>query len=178
VRIATPRTLRATIRTTIRNAAIQVSCAAVLTLPFSIPSHAAEKSTAPQLIALAKSASPTLRDAITTTFDAKDLKEGTAWIGRGPDFFFAVESSAKPVLFIDDAPGPQMQQLASSNLWYAVGRIEQLGKLHSFHYVVDGQKFGGRSISPPSRPIPTSNLAFRPASSPTKSFTPAKSTTA
>ena len=81
MRIVTPRTLR----TTTRNAAIQVSCAAVLALPFSIPTHAADKSTAPQLIALAKSASPTLRDAITTTFDAKDLKAGTAWIGRGPE---------------------------------------------------------------------------------------------
>ena len=39
----------------------------------AIPTRAAEKSTAPQLIALAKSNSPTLRDAITTTFDPKDL---------------------------------------------------------------------------------------------------------
>ena len=109
-----------------------------------------------------QSGSPTLRDAITTTFDAKDLKAGTAWIGRGPDFFFAIESSAKPVLFIDDAPGPQMQQLASSNLWCAVGRIEQLGKLHSFHYVVDGRNSAAASTSPPSRPILTSNPAFRP----------------
>ena len=152
VRITTPKRPCATIRTTIRNAAIQVCCAALLTLLFSSPTHAAEKSTAPQLIALAKSGSPTLRDAITTTFDAKDLKAGTAWIGRGPDFFFAIESSAKPALFIDDAPGPRMQQLASSNLWYAVGRIDQLGKLHSFHYVVDGQKFGGRLDLPAFTP--------------------------
>jgi enterochelin esterase-like enzyme len=152
VRIATPGTLRAIIRTTIRNTAIQVSCAAVLALLFSIPTHAADKSTAPQLIALAKSASSTLRDAITTTFDAKDLKTGTAWIGRGPDFFFAIESSAKPALFLDDAPGPQMHQLASSNLWYAVGRIEQLGKLHSFYYLVNGQKFGGRLDLPAFTP--------------------------
>src|SRR5580704_11358019 len=99
VRITTPKRPCVTIRTTIRNAAIQVCCAALLTLLFSSPTHAAEKSTAPQLIALAKSGSPTLRDAITTTFDAKDLKAGTAWIGRGPDFFFPIESSAKPALF-------------------------------------------------------------------------------
>ena len=43
---------------------------------------AAEKSTAPQLIELAKSASPALRDAIISSFEAKDLKEGTAWAGR------------------------------------------------------------------------------------------------
>jgi|ERR1700687_1388779 len=44
---------------------------------------AAEKSTAPQLIALANSNSPALLDAITATFDAKDLKDATAWIARG-----------------------------------------------------------------------------------------------
>jgi hypothetical protein len=38
---------------------------------------AAEKLTAPQLIELAKSNSPALRDAITATFDPKELKEGT-----------------------------------------------------------------------------------------------------
>ncbi len=43
-----------------------------------------EKSTAPQLIELAKSNSPQLRDAIVATFDAKDLKEGKAFIGQGP----------------------------------------------------------------------------------------------
>ena len=152
VRIATPRTLRATLRATIRNAAIQLSCATVLALPFSIPSHAAEKSTAPQLIALANSNSPTLQAAILATFEAKDITNGIAWAGHGPDFFFAVQASAKPALFLDDAPGPQMHQLASSNLWYAVGRIEQLGKLHSFYYLVNGQKFGGRLDLPAFTP--------------------------
>jgi len=32
---------------------------------------------------------PALRDAITATFDEKDLKEGTAWAGHASDFFFA-----------------------------------------------------------------------------------------
>jgi enterochelin esterase-like enzyme len=152
VHIATPRRVRATLRTTTRNAAIQVCCAAVLALPFSIPTSAAEKSTAPQLIALANSSSPALHDAILATFEPKDLADGTAWVGHGPDFFFAIQASAKPALFLDDAPGPQMHQLASSNLWYAVGRIEQLGKLHSFYYLVNGQKFGGRLDLPAFTP--------------------------
>ena len=49
---------------------------------------------------------PKLRDAIIATFDAKDLKEGTAWAGQGPDFFFATQAAAKPELFIDGATGP------------------------------------------------------------------------
>jgi enterochelin esterase-like enzyme len=109
----------------------------------STPAAPPEKSTAPQLIELAKSNSPQLRDAIVATFDAKDLKEGKAFLGQGPDFFFATESSSTPALFIDDAAGPDMHQLAGSNLWYTPARIERLGTSHTFHYLVAHEKFGG-----------------------------------
>ncbi len=102
-----------------------------------------EKSTAPQLIELAKSNSPQLHDAIVATFDAKDLKEGKAFIGQGPEFFFATESPAKPDLFIDDAAGPEMHQIAGSNLWYTPARIERLGTSHTYHYLVAHEIFGG-----------------------------------
>jgi enterochelin esterase-like enzyme len=103
----------------------------------------ADKSTAPQLIAMAKSKSPQLQSAITSTFDPKGLKEGKAFLGQGADFFFATESPAKPDLFIDDAAGPEMYQIAGTNLWYAPARIERLGTAHSFHYIVAHEKFGG-----------------------------------
>src|ERR1700749_810158 len=92
---------------------------------FSTHAAPSPKSTAPQLIELAKSNSPQLREAIVATFDAKDLKEGKAFLGQGPDFFFATESSSKPVLFIDDAAGPDMLQIPNTNLWYAAARIER-----------------------------------------------------
>ena len=104
---------------------------------------AAEKSTAPQLIELAKSNAPGLRDAITATFDAEELKEGTAWAGLGLDFFFAVEAPSQPSLVIDGAPGPSLRQLTGSDLWFAPARIEQLGRLHAFYYLIDGKKIGG-----------------------------------
>jgi len=94
-----------------------------------------------------------LRDAIPSTFDAKDLKEGTAWAGHGPDFFFAVQSQPKPQLVIDGSPGPQMQQFSGSDLWYTPARIEQLGKLHSFYYIVNGAKFGGKLDLPAFGPL-------------------------
>jgi enterochelin esterase-like enzyme len=160
VRVATPRTLRATISKT----AIQVCLAALLTIPFS--THAAEKSTAPQLIALASSDSPALQDAILATFAPPDISKGIAWIGHGADFFFAVQATSKPALFIDDAPGPPMRQLGKSDLWYTSARIEQLGKLHSFHYIVDAVKFGGRLDLPAFTPdsyqqpgVPTGKLS-------------------
>src|SRR5262249_44537252 len=115
----------------------------------------ADKLTATQLVEMAKSSSPSLRDAITSAFDAKDLKEGTAWAGRGPDFFFALQTTSQgpPQLLIDGNPGTPMQRLAGSDLWYAAARIEQLGKLHSFYYLVNGAKFGGKLDLPAFSPL-------------------------
>src|SRR5579863_6953393 len=99
---------------------IMRSLAAVAALTgFGLPARAvaAEKFNATQLVAMAKASDPKLRDAITATFEGKELKEGTAWTGRGADFFFAVETAAKPELVIDDASGPSMQQITGSALW-------------------------------------------------------------
>jgi enterochelin esterase-like enzyme len=132
------------------------SVAAVVVLTgFGLPAWAAtaEKSNATQLVAMAKAADPKLRDAITTTFEEKELKEGTAWAGRGADFFFAVEAGVKPELVIDGVAGPAMQQIAGSNLWYRAARIEQLGKLHAFHFLINGAKFGGKLDVPAFTPL-------------------------
>ena len=115
--------------------------------------YAADKMTAPQLIQLAKSHNAGLRDAITRSFDAKYLKNGTAWAGRGSDFFFVTEAASRPELIIDDAPGPRMQALKGTNFWYAVARIKQLGKLHAFHYKLDGHDFGGSLDVPAFGPL-------------------------
>ena len=48
-------------------------------LSFAMSLWAADKLSAPELIALAKTHNPQLRSAIEASFDAKDLKEGTAW---------------------------------------------------------------------------------------------------
>src|SRR5713226_1681689 len=126
----------------------------LLSICLMASAFAAEKRSAPQLIDLAKSNSGGLRDAISASFDAKDLSEGTAWAGRGPDFFFAVDAPSQPSLVIDGASGPEMQNLTGSDLWYAPARIEPVGRLHSFHYLINGAKFGGRldlpAFSPPS----------------------------
>lgn len=127
--------------------------AGIVALLFVISAFAAEKSTATQLIELAKSHSPALTDAIANTLDAKELKDGTAWIGRGPDFFFAVETSAKPTLVIDGNLGPQMQSLSGTNLWYGSAHIEPVGSLHSFSYLVNSAKFGGRLDLPAFTPL-------------------------
>ena len=114
---------------------------------------AGEKLSAPQLIELANSHNAGLRDAVSASFETKDLKEGTAWAGRGPDFFFALEAAAAPSLVIDDKPEAPMQHLAGGDLWYAVAHIEPVGRLHSFHYVIQDAKFGGRLDLPAYGPL-------------------------
>ena len=125
----------------------------MLSICLMASAFAAEKRSAPQLIDLAKSNSGGLRDAISASFDAKDLSEGTAWAGRGPDFFFAVDAPSQPSLVIDGVSGPPMQHLAGSDFWYAPARIEPVGRLHSFHYLVNRQKFGGRLDLPAFGPL-------------------------
>ncbi len=122
-------------------AAALLLAAAIATTPTN--TRALQTYTATQLIELAKSNSPQLQGAIVSTFAPKDLKEGKAFLGQGPDFFFATESNSKPALFIDDAAGPEMHPIAGSNLWYAPARIERLGTAHTFHYLVAHEKFGG-----------------------------------
>jgi len=124
----------------------------VFAILLSSPTVAAEKSTAPQLITLAAANSPTLQDGILATFAADDITKGIAWTGLGHDFFFAVRAGSKPALFIDDAPSQEMRQLGKTDIWFGSARIEQLGKQHSFHYVIDSLKFGGRLDLPAFTP--------------------------
>ena len=137
----------------LRSLSLALAFGGVFWVSFAENASAGDKMSAPQLIELAKAASPKLHDAITAAFDAKELQEGTAWAGRGPDFFFALEAVGKPELIIDDRAGPRMQPLAGSQLWYAAARIEQLGKLHSFHYLLDGRRFGGKLDLPAFTPL-------------------------
>src|ERR1700739_582076 len=104
----------------------------------------AKKRSGPEFIALPNAHSPELRAGIEASFEAKDLKEGTAWAGHGPDFFFAVEAPSMPMLMIDDAAGPPTTQLPGTQLWYSIAHIEPVSRLHEFHYLVGGTKFGGR----------------------------------
>ena len=127
----------------------------LLSLAFTLaPSAgAAVKLTAPELIGLARTHSPELRAGIEASFDAKALKEGTAWAGRGEEFFFAVDSAARPSLAIDDAAATALEQIEGTTLWFAVARIGPVGHLHRFHYLVNGAEFGGSLDVPAFGPL-------------------------
>ncbi len=107
---------------------------------------AAPKMSAPDLIALAKKdpQSAQFREALSATLTDKALAAGTAVLGEGTDFIWAVKSSSKPSLLIDDNHGPRMWRVDGSDLWYATGAMDA-GLSHSFSYKIDGAKFGGRN---------------------------------
>lgn len=119
----------------------------------AIRADAAGKLSAPELIALANAHSPQLQAAIQASFDPAKLKDGTAWAGHGPDFFFAIEAASQPVLMIDDAAGPAMASLPGSQLYYAAAQAEPVGHLHEFHYLMNGAKFGGDLNLPAFTPL-------------------------
>ena len=131
------------------------TCAKALLLIslLSVSAYPADKLTAPQLIGMAKSADPNLATAISATLPAEALKKGTAWIGHGPDLFFAIEAKATPEIVIDEAAGPAMQRAGASDLWYAVAAIQPTGASHSFHYRIDGTNFGGSPDVPVFGPL-------------------------
>lgn len=155
-------------RETLGLAYLQISILAIL-LAGSLMTEsgvAAEKLNATQLIELAKANGPGLGEAITSSLDAKALKEGKAWAGRGADFFFATEADAEPQLFTDDAAGPKMKSVTGTKLWFAAARIETVGKVHSFYYLADGKRFGGSMDVPaftadsyPQSGVPTGKLS-------------------
>jgi enterochelin esterase-like enzyme len=130
----------------------RISLCAVLAVCAAV-AQAADKMSAAQLVALAKSNDAGLHDAILASFEAKSLKDGTAWSGRGPNFFFAIEASSQPSLLIDEKPQRPMQHLAGSDLWYAVGDIEPVAAAHTFHYLINGAKFGGSLDLPAFGPL-------------------------
>ena len=66
---------------------------------------------------------------IERTFDAKNLNEGTAWAGHGPEFFFALYALSTPTLVIDDGAGLRWSGSARHELVVRVGRtIEPVGQ--------------------------------------------------
>lgn len=122
-----------------------------------------------ELIQLANSHSPLLRQAIEETYPSKALELGRVWSGHLHDFFFAVRATARPAIILDDRSGPAMQSLEGTDLWYTVAHIEQLGALHDFHYQSEGRNFGGSSynlaaftdLSFPLRGAPHGQLSAR-----------------
>jgi enterochelin esterase family protein len=107
---------------------------------------AADKVPVSRLIEMSKQnpAPAEFREAVEATLGAPDMQKGTAVIGEGPDFFWAVESTAEPTLVVDEEPQLPMQRIQGSNLWYHAGYLVP-GTSHMFRYVIGGSPFGGKN---------------------------------
>ena len=77
---------------------------------------------------------------------AADVKKGAAVISDGPDFLFAIEAAKKPELYIDGQPAGPMHR-AGQDRWTYSGKLKT-GISHSFYYMIDGQKVGGKTDVP------------------------------
>src|SRR5437867_159328 len=100
---------------------------------------AGEKLPAPKLIEMAGSRpnEPRFREALVATLDENRIKAGTAIIGEGPDFLWAIESSSPPQLIVDEQARPAMTRIQGTDLWFETGKLTP-GQNHTYYYVVHG----------------------------------------
>ena len=113
-----------------------------------LAASAADKPGFDQLMALTRSNSAELPQALAAAMGADNLAKGVAYSGQGPGFLFAVESDSQPVLYIDEQPSnAAMRRAPSSRVWVASANLKT-GTTHSFAYEIDGKRFGGRTDVP------------------------------
>lgn len=104
---------------------------------------AAERPLVDRLIQLARSqpTSETFRTELVAAMGEDNIRKGTAVVGNGPDFIWAVESAEPPVLYVNDKEYADMQN-GSGNVWFHVGKLAT-GNAHKFHYMVGNTAMGG-----------------------------------
>jgi enterochelin esterase-like enzyme len=112
--------------------------------------YAADKVSAPELIRMSKAPSPAFRQALVSALGDKAIKNGSAFLGQGPDFIWTVEAPSTPTLFVDRKEVGPMTKL-DGDLWYRTGQL-QVGTSHAFYYMVNGERFGGNFNVPALAP--------------------------
>ena len=88
-------------------------------------------------------------DGLTAAVPKGSLEKGEAWVGRGPDFIFALKHDGAPSISVDEAPAVRMTKAGA--LWIHKATLKT-GTIHRFSYVVDGQPFGGKNDVPAFTP--------------------------
>jgi hypothetical protein len=87
--------------------------------------HAMERAAMDQLLAMAKSRAdaPEFRDALAARLGEAPIKSGEAFDSNGPDFVWAVETTAQPTLVVDDQPVGGGRGHAGGEGWVYAGPI-------------------------------------------------------
>jgi enterochelin esterase family protein len=105
----------------------------------------ADKPGIAELRRLVQAGAPEARSAIGAAFGEDNLKKGTAVLNEGGDFAFAVALEKEPRLIINDGEPQAMRRW--EDLWVAHVQVAT-SRTHNFHYLVDGEIFGGRTDVP------------------------------
>jgi len=95
-----------------------------------------------EALQLAKTGSPRLAELL----GEEKLVKGTAWLGEGSDFLFAVRHDGRPQLSVNDGPPVRMVK-NKAGIWYAAVKLA-VGRTHNFQFLVDGKPFGGATDLP------------------------------
>src|SRR5215472_5962905 len=116
-------------------------------LAFTAACFAADTVSFQSLIDLSKKPdAPEFQDALVKALHDNALDGGTAWIGEGTEFLWAVRTpGAHPSLEVDGKPRTAMKRVGNSDIWFATGSVTPAGKLHLFEYKVNGKQFGGNT---------------------------------
>src|SRR5437660_3594420 len=103
--------------------AARIMRAIALFLVFTTATLAADTVSLRSLMDLSKTPdSPEFQDALVKALHDNALDNGTAWMGEGTEFIWAVRTpGAHPSLEVDGKPGPAMKRISSSDLWFATG---------------------------------------------------------
>ncbi|MCY4189030.1 MAG: alpha/beta hydrolase-fold protein [Bryobacterales bacterium] len=80
--------------------------------------------------------------SLTTHFPADTLASGAAVSAYRGEFVWAIRSTSRPHLYVDDEPTPPMERLPG-DLWVHSLRV-RTGTSHAHQYRVDGEVLGGK----------------------------------
>ena len=117
----------------------------IIILAFCSAALIAQKMEVPALLNLAKTpTNPAFAPALNETLTPAAIKAGTAVTGYGPDFLFATEAPTAPDLYIDDVRAGTLQPIPGTQTFFTQVKLKT-GTSHSFHYMVNGQKMGGKN---------------------------------
>ena len=72
------------------------------------------------------------------------MKKGTAFLAKGGDFIFAIDSASEPQLVIDDGTPQKLHHNKTSTIWFGTAKLSTR-RTHNFNYLVDATPFGGRT---------------------------------
>src|ERR1700730_15350614 len=86
--------------------------------------RAADKLSARQLIELARQKPSGLADALRTSLGEDQVNKGVAFAGEGPDFIWAVQSDARPTLYVDDRVEGEMTAGGGGHRWLCVRTLQ------------------------------------------------------